>query len=230
VSRIKLWTASLLSRVDWMVSQVENHEAHARSAIREVQRAAARARVQLERVRADGRRLRERLEGTRRAAEAWRDRARSEASADEARALECLRRSRRAARVAAALAERREEHERVEARLAQDVARVEERLGELRERHNLLRTRQSRAEALAAVRGAGEPLGADLGGLFERWETQVTEREFEGECSASGAEGEVLGEGDAFASEFAEREEDETLRAELARLVSEPPAEEHPNA
>ena len=54
------WTAGLVSRVDWMVSQVENHEALAESAIRDVQRAAARARVQLGRVRQDGSTLRRR--------------------------------------------------------------------------------------------------------------------------------------------------------------------------
>ena len=34
MERFRTWTAGLISRVDWMVSQVENHEALAQSAIR----------------------------------------------------------------------------------------------------------------------------------------------------------------------------------------------------
>jgi hypothetical protein len=59
--RLRVWTASLLSRVDWMVSQIENHEAVARSAIEDVRQAAARAKVQLARVRQDGEALRKRV-------------------------------------------------------------------------------------------------------------------------------------------------------------------------
>lgn len=224
MNRIKLWTTGLVSRVDWMVSQVENHEAVARSAIREVQRAAARARVQLARVRADGRRLRDRLAEARDAERTWRERARASGAADEARALECLRRSRQAARRAADLARRLDEHERVEKQLEQDVARVEEQLGQLEERRNLLRTRQSRAEALARVREAGAPLCADVGELFERWETQVTEREIEGECPVTDAD--TRGESDAFAAAFAEREEEASLREDLHALLAETPTQE----
>ena len=48
---IRLWTATLASRVDAMVSRIENHEALAESAIRDVRRAAGRASVQLRRMR-----------------------------------------------------------------------------------------------------------------------------------------------------------------------------------
>ena len=33
MNRLRTWTSSLLSRVDWMVTQVENHEALADEAI-----------------------------------------------------------------------------------------------------------------------------------------------------------------------------------------------------
>jgi phage shock protein A len=216
MQRLRIWTTSLISRIDWMVGQVENHEAIALGAIREVQQAAARARVQLGKVRRDGERLRARRAEEAEAGFTWRERARGAAAEDETRALECLRRARRAERRATELARRVEEHERVEKQLAADVARVEERLGELRERHNLLRTRESRAHALAIVRDAGVPLGADAGELFERWETRVTERELAGECASSDAGG---GD-DAFAAEFDEAEEAESLRSELRELVA----------
>ena len=106
MQRIRLWTAGLLSRVDWMVTQVENHEALAQSAIRDVQRAAARAKVQLAKVRKDGRALRDQLAEAREAEATWRERAQRTASEDEERAVECLRRSKAASRRAARSASR----------------------------------------------------------------------------------------------------------------------------
>lgn len=210
MQRWKQWTTSLVSRVDWMVSQVENHEAVAKSAIRDVRRAAARARVQLTRVRADGEELARNHAEQREAERLWRERARECGDADEAKALECLRRARRAGRRREELARRQEEHGRVESQLAKDVGVIEERLTHLHERHNLLRTRESRAHALATVRDASELGDGDVGDLFERWETQVLEREYEGRCSAP--------ESDTLEDEFLEEEEESELRAELEQL------------
>jgi len=220
--RVRGWTAGLISRIDWMVTQVENHESLAASAIREVQQNAARARVQLGRVRRDGEALRCRAAEAREGATTWRDRAR-ECGDDESRALECLRRGRRAAQRSTELERRLAEHDRVEKQLAKDVARIDERLSELRERHNVLRTRQSRAHALATVREAGSPAHTDPADLFERWETQVTEREIAGDCT-QGEDG-MLGN-DTFADEFDAREEEEALREELRALRGESSAPE----
>ena len=44
---VRLWTAALVSRIDGMVSRIENHEALAASAIRDVRRAAARAKDEM---------------------------------------------------------------------------------------------------------------------------------------------------------------------------------------
>jgi phage shock protein A len=213
MNRLRLWTSSLLSRVDWMVTQVENHEALAESAIREVRQAGARAKVQLGRVRQDGERLRDSLAAQVEAEQRWRERARRTAAHDEARALECLRRSRAAARRATELERRVDEHDRVEQQLVQDVSAIGERLGRLEEQRNLLRTRQSRAEALSHVRAA-EP-GLETGDLFDRWETRVLEREFESACPT-----EATLQDDAFETEFDEVEEAESLREELSELLA----------
>jgi phage shock protein A len=217
MNRLKLWTSSLLSRVDWMVTQVENHEALAESAIREVRQAGARAQVQMARVRQDGERLRQTLSEQVELEQRWRERARRTAPNDEARALECLRRSRTAARRAAELERRVDEHDRVEQQLAQDVGAIQERLSKLEEQRNLLRTRQSRADALCHVRTA-DP-GLDTGALFDRWETRIVEREFESDCSTT-----VPLREDEFETKFDEVEEAESLREELSELLT---AEDH---
>ena len=211
MQRIRLWTASLVSRVDSMVTRIENHESLAQSAIRDVRRSAARARVQLRRVRGDGNRIRERLDAEANAETTWRERAAACAEGDREKALECLRRSRQAGRQKQELERRLAEHEHVEKQLTADVARVDERLSKLEDQRNLLSTRQSRAEALGCVREAQAPLGVDVDEIFGRWETQVSEREYLGDCVTSDA--------DRFESDFDEADEKAALEAELDDLL-----------
>jgi phage shock protein A len=208
MQRLRIWTASLLSRVDGMVTRIENHEALAESAVREVRRASARAAVQLRRVRRDGERLVARLAEARDEALAWRERARRTVG-DEDTALECLRRSRRCERLADELAGRVREHEAAERQLAADVSAVQERLEKLEAQRHVLVTRQSRATALAGVRDAGSPVGAEVDDIFDRWEARIAENELAGGCFDSG---------DALAERFDREEETEALRAELEAL------------
>lgn len=218
--RIRHWTASLCSRVDWMVSQVENHEALAESAIRDLQRHAARARVRMGRMRADGRRLADARRAEAEAASTWRERARRLAGDDEARALECLRRARAAAEREASLAERCAEHDRLEQRLARDLGLVDERLAALRVKRNWMRTRQSRADALAAASEV-ETEGT-LDDVFERWDARVTEREIVAGCDDPSVAAEGSDPSDDLERVLASEEEDAALRAELAALRAEP--------
>jgi phage shock protein A len=206
---IRLWTAALVSRVDGMVSRIENHEALAQSAIREVRQAAARASVQLRRVRRDGERQRQRLDELREAQATWRDRARRKADEDETTALECLRRSQQAARRAAALQARLRDHERIERQLARDVTAVEERLVRLDEQRHVLVTRQSRAEAMSALRDTSAPVHTDLDDLFDRWEVRIAESELAGGCAE---------DVDPLEGELDREEEQEELRTELEAL------------
>lgn len=221
MNRWRHWSAGLVSRVDWMVSMVENHEALAESAIRDLQRHAARAKVQMGRVAADGKQLRTRADRERENERAWRERARRLAESDEAKAVECLRRSKQAAQRVRELEERLAEHERIETQLARDLARVEDRLTRVRAQRNLMRTRQSRAEALAAV---GEcQAQPELDDVFDRWDTRITERELAVGCSETG---------DALEYELSHEEEDDALRDELAALVAddEAPGADQPEA
>lgn len=204
MNRIKRWTSGLVVQIDRLMAQVENHEALADSVIAEVRRAAARARVQMSRVRQDGERLRRQLATQRAARARWQERAR--AADDKERAIECLRRSRRAAGLVPQLESRLELHQQAEKQLEADVALVEQRLERLNEQRNLMRTRQSRAEALSSAREVGE---SDVDDVFDRWETRVTELEIEGGGSYAV---------DPLELEYAEAEEREELLAELAEL------------
>lgn len=203
------WTSGIVSRIDWMVSKVENQEALADSAIADIQRATARAKAQLARVRQDGVRIRHLLAEAQEAAQRWRVRACDCGTANEGKALECLRRGRQATARAVELTDRLATHEGTEEKLVADIRGAESRLGQLKEKRNLMRTRQSRAEALGQV---GRLTAADRGGIddiFERWETRITEAELQTACER---------DTDALEGEFITDEEEADLRAELVEL------------
>ena len=206
MSRIHRWKLSVTSWVDGMLAQIENHEAAVNAAITRVRQSTARARVQLKRVERDQRSLRDALGREENASQLWRHRAQK--ADDEAKALECLRRHKTAERRIQSLRERLEEHERSHKELREGIRILDARLGELTERKNLMRTRQSRAEAAHGMVCAGAPMG-DLEDVFERWESRVGEIEIASEVA------EPI---DSFEMAYEDEEEESTLRIELAEL------------
>lgn len=208
---IRRWTSGFFHRVDEMVSHIENHDGQVAAAIRDAQEARARARVQLGRVHRDGERMKRRLGEFVEAENRWKERALRVAPTDEARALECVRRRKRAQRERSALELQIAEHERAEGQLRDDLVRVDERISRLTEQRNLLRTRESRAGALAASPADDAGLLSEIDDIFERWDTKVTAAEFRADCA--------LYHEDGLEAQFAASEQAEELRAELEELV-----------
>jgi phage shock protein A len=206
MNRMKRWTMSVTSWVDQVLAQVENHEATVSSAIGRVRQSTARARVQLKRVERDQGTLRDSLLQEEKAKEAWRRRAK--AAEDEGVALECLRRHKASERRVLNLRQRLAEHEQSHKELSEGVRVLNARLCELTERKNLMRTRQSRAEAAHGMATTTGPIG-DLEDVFERWESRVGEIEIASECA------EPI---DAFEAELDAVEESAELRLELEEL------------
>lgn len=211
MARIKRWTHGFVASIDSMIVQVENHEALASSALRELEQGVARSKVRLQRVERDGRALKQALSDEREAALRWRDRARREP--DELRALECLRRHKRSQARAEELVQNQGEHERVEQQLKRDVQTLERRLLELRQQRNTMRTRQSRAEAFSVAQAAGDSEAGEIGQIFERWEARVAETEVASGC--------LIASVDSLDEELLDAEEAASLRLELAALKEE---------
>ena len=209
MNRMKRWSMSVTSWVDGVLAQVENHEAAVGAAIGRVRQSTARARVQLKRVERDQQTLRDSLAQEERAIEAWRRRAKS--AEDETVALECMRRFKASERRLQLLRQRLAEHERSHKELGEGIRMLNARLCELNERKNLMRTRQSRAEAAHGMASTTGPIG-DLEEVFDRWETRVGEIEIASECA------EPL---DAFEAELDAVDETTDLRLELEALRTE---------
>jgi len=209
MNRVKRWTMSVTSWVDGVLAQVENHEANVDAAIIAVRKSVARARVQVRRVERDHASLQSTLATQEDAAGAWMRRVRT--LEEEDAALECLRRAKIAERRAAQLRDRLGEHQRTLKELNDGIGQLGGRLRELTERRNIMRTRQSRAEAMRGMANAAIPMG-DLGDVFERWEARVTEVEIAGDCD------EYV---DTFESELDSAEETAAMREELRQMRSE---------
>jgi phage shock protein A len=211
MSVIKRLTTTLFSRVDQMVSEIENHDAVIEAAIREARQNTARAKVRLARVHADSRKLRDKQAELAQAEARWAERARNLADNAPDKALECVRRRRECQtqikRIESALAQ----HDELEKRLQRDVQGAESRITEMAQQRNLMRTRESATAALTSIVDADENFNTEIADVFERWEIKITE----GELSLGNIDNHDSLERECFADE-----ERQSLQAELKQLLA----------
>jgi phage shock protein A len=198
--------ATVSARVDRVVSEIENHDAVVESAIRDNQQSLARAKVRFNRLQTDGRRIQQRLENLRTAEQQWCARARNNAEGDEQIALQCLKKRRECRQQIATLENALSDHINAEGKLSRDMSTIEERLREINQQRNLMRTRESTAEAMRTFNSIKDYCGVSIDDTFEKWETRVLEAELASgnlECT------------DELEERFIEEEEIEDLRLEL---------------
>ena len=142
----------------------------------------------------------------------WTNRARDVAHKDQDRALECVRRRKLCQKQLEQYQQAFIKHEALEQKLAQDIHAAERKLTEMSQQRNLMRTRQSAAEALNSICGVDESVALDVAEAFERWEVKVTESELE-----VGSVDSV----DLLEREFLQTEDKKALQAELEELLAE---------
>ncbi len=210
MSLIRRISASITSSVDRAVSKVENHDAIINAALRDTQRAAARSRVRLERVRKDGKSLRAREASLQEAIGLWTERARSVAADDETKALECLRRRKACDQQLQALKGSIEKHEELEARISEQVKKIDARIGEVTQQRNMMRSRQSVAEAMRTIHDIEGVSYGEIEDTFDRWEINLGETEI-----LTGAAAQT----DPLESAFLAEEDTAGLRAELEQIL-----------
>lgn len=211
MSLIRRISATLTSSVDRAVRKVENHDAIVNAALRDTQQAAARARVRLERVRKDGRALKSRYQSLQLARSRWTERARTIATSNEGKAFECLRRRRECEKQIGNLQDSIEKHEELEGRIAEQVKKIEARIGEVAHQRNMMRSRQSVAEAMRAIHNIEGVSYGEVEETFDRWEINLGETEILMGANTSS---------DPLDTEFLAEEDAEALRAELNQLLN----------
>jgi phage shock protein A len=214
MNSLRRLTASILSSFEGVIGQLENHEALVTTAIREAEHAAGRAKAQLSRVQKDGIAMRKRVEELRGEASSWEERAKRIAAQDQSKALECVRRRQRYLAEAAKIQEQAIGHLKLERQLNGDLAVVQEKLNALRNQRNIMRTRESRAEALRVVHTVDSSTIGEIDDIFDRWEARISACEHHVDSS-------VVSDVDELTHEFSSKEEEGALQAILATLVSE---------
>jgi phage shock protein A len=210
MSLIRRISTSITSSVDRAVSKVENHDAIINAALRDTQQAAARSRVRLERVRKDGHALKTRQANLQLAATRWTDRARKIGTTNEAKALECLRRKKDCEAQVESLQLSIEKHDELEVRIAEQVKKIEVRIGEVSQQRNMMRSRQSVAEAMRTINNIEGVSYGEIEDTFDRWEINLGETEI-----ITGA----LVSSDPLDTELLAEEDTAELRAELSVLL-----------
>lgn len=210
MSLIRRISTSITSSVDRAVSKVENHDAIINSALRDTQQAAARSRVRLARVRKDGENLKTRQEELQVAVSRWTERAKSIAADDETKALECLRRRKDCEMQLRNLEDSIEKHDELEMRISDQVKKIEERVGEVAQQRNMMRSRQSVAEAMRTINNIEGVSYGEIEDTFDRWEINLGESEI-----LMGA----VTTADPLDSAFLADEDTAELRAELNELL-----------
>jgi phage shock protein A len=212
MSLIRRISTSITSSVDRAVSKVENHDAIINAALRDTQQAAARSRVRLERVRKDGHALKTRHGNLKVAIARWTERAKSIAGTDEAKALECLRRRKDCETQLQNLEFSIAKHDELEARIAEQVKNIEVRIAEVAQQRNMMRSRQSVAEAMRTINNIEGVSYGEIEDTFDRWEINLGETEI-----LMGASTPT----DPLDSAFLAEEDTAELRAELSELLNE---------
>jgi phage shock protein A len=210
MSLIRRISTSITSSVDRAVSKVENHDAIINSALRDTQQAAARSRVRLERVRKDGQSLKTRQEQLIVAQSRWSDRAKSVAASDETKALECLRRRKDCELQLHSLRDSIEKHDELESRIAEQVKKIEARIGEVAQQRNMMRSRQSVAEAMRTINNIEGVSYGEIEDTFDRWEINLGETEIMMGAATTT---------DPLDTAFLTEEDTAELRAELSELL-----------
>ncbi len=213
MSLFRRLSATIASRVDQLVGEIEDHDAVVESVIRNARRAVARSRVRLAHLRSEGGRLRRRLAELGQAEKRWAERARAVAGESEEKALQCLRQRHSCQQQIGELKQAIEKHQALEARLVKDVKVAEQRVEEMAQQRRLMRTRQSAAEALTAMNVVDEDMLGDVNAAFERWEVSITEEEMEAGTTD-------VDEAAMLEQEFIDAEEKAELQVELQALLA----------
>ncbi len=203
-------TASFSGSIENAVSQLENHEAVVHAALKDTRAMAAKAKVRLARVKQDGEKLSTKLSKLNRMEALWAERAVASAEADQKKALECVKRRNYCLAEIETTTKAITEHKKQEQNLRETVAGIEARIGEIENAKNLLRTRQTAAEAQRAVGKLESSSSLAVDDVLERWEMSILQTEYDGSIDSPI---------DTLDFEFEEQENCEELKAQLDVLL-----------
>lgn len=212
MSIFKRLSTTLVSRVDQVVGEIENHDAVIQATLDEMRKKIAQAKVNLAQVQREEAKLKQKIETRKNDQQRWRERAVSSAKNDEAKALTCLQRSQQCEKEVARLKQSLDTYQQTSQQLSDDITQSEAQLAELSQKQTLMRARQSSSAALNASNKTIDDENRQLEDTFDRWEVKVCQAEMRNDSHPM-----IDPVEQAF---VAEKQQDE-LRQQLAELLAE---------
>jgi len=211
MSIIKRLSATLVSRIDQVVGEIENHDAVIQASLNDMRKKLAEAKVRLSHVRRNEAQLKQQIHEQQQNAQRWRQRAIECAKCDETKALECVRRSQHCQDQIEKLALALTEYNHTAEKLARDIETSEQRLTEVKQKLTLMRARQSTSSAINTTGKLENNATQLLDETFDRWEINICQEDMSIE---------TLDTIDPIEQAFITQEQQAELRIELAKLLS----------
>jgi len=212
MSIFKRLSATLVSRIDHVVGEIENHDAVIQATLSDMRKKIAEAKVRLGQVRHEQQQLKHQLQEQQDNGLLWRKRAIECAKENEDKALECLSRRRCCQQKAKTLGKTLEQYTQTADRLAQDIETSQQRLTEMKQKLTLMRARQSTSLALNATDEVSNHCANALEDSFNRWEVSIAQTEISLDVDDAT---------DTLEQDFISQEQQEVLQKELMALLAE---------
>ncbi len=211
MSIFKRLSTTLFSRIDEVVSEIENHDAVVQVTLADMRKKVAEAKVRLNRVHLEQNRLKKEVTEQEEKSRQWRNRAVECAKNNEAKALECVSRSRHCDQQVERLGQALNQYQQTAVKLAGDIDLTEQRLAEIKQKLTLMRARQSTSSALNATNETNTEATQLLEDTFDRWEINISQAEMTIDSQ------QFI---DPIEHEFVAREQEQDLRNELEMLIA----------
>jgi len=204
-------SATLFSRIDQVVGEIENHEAVIQASLNEMADKIARAKSVLNQSQCEKSRISEKLLNEQQNIQRWRKRAVDCAKTDEDKALECLRRAQNCTTLADTLKKTLGQYQQSIAKMENDIKTGEQRLAEMKHKLTLMRSRAATCSMNTALDTPENHTEQLLDDTFSRWEININRSEILFDHTESM---------DTIEQEFITKEQQENLRNELAELLA----------
>ncbi|MDC8444506.1 MAG: PspA/IM30 family protein [Nitrosomonas sp.] len=216
MSILKRLSTTLISRIDRVVTEIENHDAVIQAALNEMNGKMARAKIALNQACRERDRIKAELETQHNNIQRWQERAiicaKTDESTGESKALECLRRSHKSRERVAVLKKSLDEYARSIEKMTGNIQSSAQRLNEMKQRLTLMRAKQATSKTDAAVHSPCGDAESIVEDTFNRWEMHLNHDDIPLDCATDDV--------DELEYEFITQEQQNDLHNELTALLT----------
>lgn len=208
MSLFKRITTTLVSRIDHLAGELENHEALVQATIEKMQRKTAAAKMRLKQIQREMQTIQQDITKNQQQAALWRQRALDVADNEESKALECVSRAQLCDQKIIQLQHACQQYQLNSEQLNKDLGHCEQALADIKQKHKLMRAKQATGEAMQSIANNDRMMITDINDTFDRWE-----------MSLNTLDTSIMTDSvDSLEQAFTEKENKAALQAELAAL------------